>query len=145
MISEQQKELGWGKSVVQKISDDLRFEFPDHKGVSTSNLWMMVQFFEEYRDDMNLQTLSGEIGFSHNILILSNCKSRSERLFYLNSTIKFGWSFRILDHQIDNKTYEKHLLNQTNYDDLPAEKFENQKILAIKYHYCYSIGNCNVW
>jgi len=29
------------------------------------------------------------------------------------------------------------LLNQTNYDDLPAEKFKDQKILAIKDHYTF--------
>jgi len=58
-------------------------------------------------------------------------------MFYLTTAKKFDWSLRILVHQIDNKTYEKYLLNQVNYDHLPAEKFKDQKVLAIKAPYTF--------
>ena len=29
---------------------------------------------------------------------------------------KFGWTKDVLIHQIENKTYEKYLMNQTNFD-----------------------------
>jgi predicted nuclease of restriction endonuclease-like (RecB) superfamily len=137
MISEKQKELGWGKSVVENIAKDLKLEFPDQKGFSTRNLWLMMSYYSEYKDDIILQTVSAELSFSHNMAVISRCTTRNERIFYLTTAKKFGWSFRILDHQIDNKTYEKYLLNQTNYDDLLAEKFSNQKVLAIKDHYTF--------
>lgn len=119
MISEKQKELGWGKAVVQKISRDLKSEFPNQKGFSIANLWLMVQYYNEYQQDLFLQTLSGEIGFSHNALIFSKIKDRAKRIFYIESVKKYGWSYRVLEHQIANKTYEKYLLNQTNYDKKP--------------------------
>jgi predicted nuclease of restriction endonuclease-like (RecB) superfamily len=137
MISEKQKELGWGKAVIENISADLKKEFASTSGFSVSNLWYMVQFYTEYKDETILQPLVGEIGWVHNLLIFSKCHNVAERKFYILFTKKFGWSKRVLDHQIDNKTYEKYLLKQTNYDDLPAENFSNQKVLAIKDHYTF--------
>jgi predicted nuclease of restriction endonuclease-like (RecB) superfamily len=137
MISEKQMELGWGKSVVENISKDLQIEFPGAKGYSAYNLWLMVRLYNEYQGDAILEPLVPELGWSHHILILKKCIDRQERQFYFSAVKKFGWSKRVLDHQIDNKTYEKYLLNQTNYDDLPAEQFKNQKILAIKDHYTF--------
>jgi predicted nuclease of restriction endonuclease-like (RecB) superfamily len=32
------------------------------------------------------------------------------------ATKNFGWSKNVLVHQIENKTYEKYLLGQTNFD-----------------------------
>lgn len=137
MISEKQKELGWGKAVVETISVDLRTEFPKQKGFSVSNLWLMVKYYNEYQSDAFLQTLSGEISFSHNVAIFTKCKNPLERKFYTSSAKKFGWSFRVLQHQIENKTYEKYLLNQTNYDLEMTEDYTHQRNLAIKDHYTF--------
>jgi len=137
MISEKQKELGWGKSVVETIAKDLSKEFPEQRGFSTTNIWLMVQFYVEYEQHINLQSLIGEIGWTHNIRIFTKCKTPQERQFYIIAAQKFGWTTRVLEHQIGNKTFEKYLLNQTNYDDLPTEKFQHQKSLAIKDHYTF--------
>ncbi len=137
MISEKQKELGWGKSVVERIASDLQKEFPDQRGFSARNIWLMVNYYTEYKDDTFLQSMTAEIGFTHNVLIFSRCQDGLERKFYITMTKRFGWTTRVLEHQIENKTFEKYLLNQTNYDDLPAEKFKDQNILAIKDHYTF--------
>ena len=79
MISEKQKEHGWGKAVVVNISNDLKKEFPAVKGFSVTNVWYMVQFYSEYKDDTKLQPLVGEIGWSHNITILKKCRYKQER------------------------------------------------------------------
>jgi len=43
----------------------------------------------------------------------------------------------VLQHQIDNRSYEKYLLNQTNFDQsLPAE-LRAQAALAVKDHYTF--------
>ncbi len=126
MIYEKQQALGWGESVIVKIANDLQLEFSGQKGYSARNLRSMVLFYSEYKDDIIWQTLSAKLSFSHNMAIISKCKQKENRLFYLNAASKFGWSFRVLDHQIDNKTYEKYLLDQTNFDQLPAEKFKDQ-------------------
>ena len=101
-----------GKSVVERLSIDLTNDFPNQRGFSTRNIWLMVSFYSEYKDDTILQSLTAEISFTSNVLIFSKCKERDQRQFYIVATKKFGWTTRVLDHQIDNKTYEKYLLNQ---------------------------------
>ena len=137
MISKKQKELGWGKSVVETISKDLKMEFPHSKGFSSYSLWSMVRLYNEYQGDKELAPLVPEISWSHNITILKKCQSSEQRRFYLISSKKFGWSKRVLEHQIDNKTYQKYLLNQTNYDNESHATFKHQKQLAIKDHYTF--------
>lgn len=73
-------------------------------------------FYREYKDYPNLQPLAGEIAWTKNTLILDRCQDAQERKFYLRSTARYGWTRRVLDHQIDNQSYQKYLLNQTNFD-----------------------------
>ena len=49
MISEKQKELGWGKSVVENIANDLKSEFPGQRGFSSRNIWLMINYYSEYK------------------------------------------------------------------------------------------------
>lgn len=135
-ISEKQTE-NWGKSIVPTLSKELQIEFPGVGGFSTTNLWLMMQFYTEYQLDINLQPLVGEISWSKHTLILRKCKDSREREFYILSTKKFGWTKNILIHQIENKTFEKYLLNQTNFDETLPEKIKNQAILAVKDEYIF--------
>ncbi|MGZ0019920.1 PDDEXK nuclease domain-containing protein [Nitrosomonas sp. wSCUT-2] len=137
MIADQQEQQGWGKSVVERLSIDLKAEFGERSGFSVQNLWYMRQFYREYQNEKNLQPLVGEVSWSKHLIIMSRCKSPLAREFYLRSTARFGWSKRVLDHQIDNKTYEKYLLNQTNFDaTLPVPMAKEAK-LAVKDHYTF--------
>ena len=47
-IVEKQEALGWGKSVVETLSRDLKIEFPQMTGFSSDNLWRMRQFYSGY-------------------------------------------------------------------------------------------------
>lgn len=134
-IVEKQESLGWGKSVVKNLADELQKEFVGMKGFSERNLWNMRNFYIEYKEKAKLQTLSAEIGWSHNVVIFQKCKDNLEREFYIQMTIKFGWSFRVLDNHIDNKSYEKFLLNQTNFDKTLPQEYANQAKLAVKDEY----------
>src|SRR3989304_6103454 len=82
-IAERQEREGWGKSVVEKLSRDLRKEFLGTTGFSSQNLWYMRQIYLEYREHQNLQQLVGEIPWGQNILIISKIKSVPEREYYL--------------------------------------------------------------
>ncbi len=130
-----QNEFGWGKSVVKKLSLELQKEFVGIKGFSVQNLWNMRLFYLEYKDNEKLQTLSREIGWSHNLAILQKSKDNFEREYYISMTKKFGWSYRVLINQIEGKSYENFLLNQTNFDDTLEEKYKNQAVLAVKDEY----------
>ncbi|MCB9227124.1 MAG: DUF1016 domain-containing protein [Chitinophagales bacterium] len=135
-IAEKQAQ-SWGKAVVPTLSTELQREFPGVGGFSTTNLWLMAQFYDEYHTDENLQPLVGEISWTKHILILNKCKDSKERQFYILSTKKFGWTKNILIHQIENKTYEKYLLNQTNFDHTLSENVKNQAVLAVKDEYTF--------
>ncbi|MEA3314865.1 MAG: PDDEXK nuclease domain-containing protein [Campylobacterota bacterium] len=142
-IVKKQEQFGWGKSVVKNLSDELRKEFIGMKGFSVQNLWNMRLFYLEYSKNTKLQTLSREIGWSHNVAIFQKSKDNLEREFYIKMVIKFGWTYRVLDNQIDNKYYEKFLLNQTNFDNTVAEKYKNQAKLAVKDEYNFDFLELN--
>ena len=97
----------------------------------------MRQFYQEYSATPKLQPLVGEIGWAHNLLILSRCKEAQEREFYLRMTRKFGWSKNVLAHQIDNQSYEKSLLGQTNFDRALTPALRAQAKLAVKDEYAF--------
>jgi len=136
-IVARQNAEGWGKSVVERLSADLQREFPGVGGFSAQNLWYLRQFYQEYQDALNLQPLVGEIGWSHNLVIIGRCKEPLEREFYLRMTRKFGWSKNVLIHQIDNQTYEKSLLGQTNFDKALTTELRAQAKLAVKDEYTF--------
>lgn len=68
---------------------------------------------------------------------MNKCKEVQEKRFYILSTKKFGWTKDVLIHQIENKSYEKHLLNQTNFDLTVPEKIKEQAKLAVKDSYTF--------
>jgi predicted nuclease of restriction endonuclease-like (RecB) superfamily len=135
MIVEKQEQLGWGKSVVEQLSQDLQEEFPGQRGWSSQNLWYMRQFYLEYHENTNLQPLVGEIGWTHNILIMSKCKDDLQREFYIRMTKKYGWTKDVLIHQIEGNSYLLYATNQTNFEQTLPEKYRNQAVLAIKDEY----------
>ncbi len=139
-ISEKQI-LGWGKAIVPTLSKELQMEFQGIGGFSVGNLWLMAQFYSEYHLVENLVPLVREISWSKHIAILKKCKSDLERQFYILATKKFGWTKNVLITQIENKTYEKYLLNQTNFDQTLPDSIKNQAHLAVKDEYTFAFLN----
>ena len=52
-------------------------------------------------------------------------------------TRKFGWTKNVLINQIENQSYQKTLLNQTNFDKAVSENIRSQAKLAIKDEYTF--------
>ena len=77
-------EQGWGKHVMQQLADWLATQEPNLRGFSAQNLWRMKQFFETYQGNEKLSPLVRVLSWTHNLLILSKCKTEEERGFYLN-------------------------------------------------------------
>lgn len=139
-IYNQQTEKGWGKSIVQVLSKELQKEFPGAKGYSAANLWRMRNFYLNYRDSEKLAPLVREISWSNNVVIMEKCKDDLQKEFYLQMTIRYGWTKRILTNFIETQTYEKYLLNQTNFDmTLPQER-RTQAKLAVKDEYSFDFA-----
>jgi predicted nuclease of restriction endonuclease-like (RecB) superfamily len=106
ILAKQEKE-GWGAKVADQLSLDLKKEFPGMKGFSRRNLLYMRQFAATYPDFTIVQPLVAQISWSHNVLLLDKCQSNEERIWYAHKAVQFGWSKRVMVHQIETRLYER--------------------------------------
>ena len=67
----------------------------------------MKKFYFELSTNEKVQIASAQIPWSHNILILDKVKDTDERLWYMEKCVENGWSFDVLELQIDTKLYER--------------------------------------
>lgn len=137
LIIGKQQGKTWGFAVVEKLASDIRSEFPGIQGFSAPNLWRMKQFYEAYASSQKLSPLVREIGWTHNTIILMNCKDDLEREFYIRMTKAQGWTKNVLIHQIENQTYQKTLTSQTNFATTLPAPMQSQLALAIKDEYLF--------
>jgi predicted nuclease of restriction endonuclease-like (RecB) superfamily len=137
LITERQQGESWGKAIVKQLADDLQTAFPGVQGFSAANLWRMRSFYETYRQNEKLAPMVREIGWTHNLVIMERCKDNLQREFYLKMTRKCGWAKNVLIHQIENQSYEKTLLSQTNFDKTLPDNLQQQAKLAIKDEYTF--------
>jgi len=136
-IIERQEKYSWGKAVVEKLAFDLQKEYPGVHGFSAANLWRMRTFYQNYCKNAKLAPLVREISWAKNLAVMEKCKDDQEREFYIRMTRKFGWTKSVLIHQIENKSYEKYLANQTNFDKALPAKYKGQAKLAVKDEYTF--------
>ena len=149
LISARQNKEGWGKSVVERLSADLRHAFSQIAGFSPRNLWRMRSFYvawtEEIRklpqtvadlDGENLPLPVAEIPWGHNILLLEKLKSPSKRIWYADKTKEFGWSRAVLSHQIETDLHGRQGKAITNFSTtLPAPQSDlANQLLKDPYH-----------
>lgn len=132
-----QNENGWGKAIVEDLSLKLKNEFPNSTGYSARNLWRMRNFYLKFQQRENLPPLVAEISWTKIYVILEKCKDDLEQNFYFKMTQRYGWTKDVLVHNISIKTYEKYLLNQTNFEDQLPSEYKNQAILAVKDEYTF--------
>ena len=136
IVSSQQKH-GWGKAIVETLAKDLQTEFPGVAGYSADNLWRMRKFYLNYVNKPKLAPMVQEIAWAHNVIVMEKCKNDLSREFYLRMAKKFGWTKNVLVHQIENQSYEKTLLNQTNFSKTLPDKIRKQAKLAVKDEYTF--------
>ena len=106
-IIEKQNQFGWGKSVVELLSNDLRRMYPEVSGFSARNLWDMRRLYEEYKDYLFLRQAVAEIPWGHNLLILNKVSNIEARKYYITATAKLGWTRNTLLNQIKAGAYER--------------------------------------
>lgn len=143
IIVERQQAENWGKSVVERLGEDLRNEFPGMSGFSARNIWYMRQFYLCYGENPKLQPMVAEIGWTHNLIILDKCTDDLEREFYLRMTQKFGWTKNVLALRIQDQTYEKTLTGQTNFKENLPDSVKNQAALAVRDEYTFDFLELN--
>jgi predicted nuclease of restriction endonuclease-like (RecB) superfamily len=124
-IIKRQTANGWGAKVIEKISRDLRVEFPEMKGFSPQNLKYMRRFAEEYTVEAIGQQAIDQLPWGHNITIMYEILDKKEREFYIQKAIENGWSRNILSMQIETNLYKREGQAITNFrSKLPSPHSE---------------------
>ena len=100
----------------------------------------MRNFYLTYCDSVKLAPLVREISWSNNIIIMEKCKDDLQREFYTQMVKRYGWTKRILSNFIESQTYEKYLLNQTNFELTLPEERRIQAKLAVKDEYMFDFA-----
>jgi predicted nuclease of restriction endonuclease-like (RecB) superfamily len=137
LIVERKMDAKHGQAVAEQLAADLRTEFPGVSGFSRRNIFYMRELYVSYIGHPKVQPLVAQIGWTHNLIVLQRCDDMQEREFYIRMTRKFGWSKNILIHQIENQSYEKTLLGQTNFNKALTPKLRAQAKLAVKDEYTF--------
>lgn len=118
-----QQGSGWGSKVIDRLSQDLRREFPDMKGFSPRNLRYMRALAEAYHDEQIVLRLVAQIPWGHNQTLLNKLDDADQRLWYAQKSVEHGWSRNILDMQIDTNLYQRQGEAVTNFArTLPPEQ-----------------------
>ena len=109
----------WGNKFIDNLSIDLKMEFPNIQGFSIRNLKYMKKIALEYPDFEFVQEVLAQITWYHNVILMDKIKNTEERKWYINETIKNGWSTNVLKNQIKNKLYERQAIADkiTNFEN----------------------------
>lgn len=110
-ISEKVKSNAWGKSIVTEFASFVQSKYVGIKGFSAQNIWRMKQFYETYAGNEKLSTLSRELTWSNNVLIMVSAKTAEAQEFYMNLAIKNNYSARELERQLDSMLFERTMIS----------------------------------
>lgn len=134
-ILTRQSQEGWGAKVIDRLSQDLRREFPSLKGLSARNLKYMRAFAEAYSESQFVQQAAAQIPWFHNCVILDKVKDAAARQWYLQQVTTNGWSRNILTMQIESQLYQRQGQAITNFEATlpPAESDLARNVLKDPY------------
>ncbi|RRJ99004.1 DUF1016 domain-containing protein [Opitutaceae bacterium TAV3] len=110
-ISKKLATAEWGEGTIPQLATYIAQRHPDIKGFTSPNLFRMRRLFESYEKNEISATLSHQISWSHNALILSRAKRPEEREFYLRMTLREHWSYRELERQLNSALFERTVLS----------------------------------
>lgn len=152
-ILRQQELTGWGGKVIDRISADLKIDFPDFKGLSVRNLKYMQAFAKAYPDFGQIhggheQTIEkqhqeivqvplAQLTWYHHITLLDKVKQPEIRLFYIHKCVENGWSREVMVHQIETGLHLRIGKSITNFkqtlpdyqSDLAQQTIKNPYVL----------------
>lgn len=137
LLFELKIEKGHGAGVVNKLSVDLKTEFPD-LGLSPRNLWDMKRFFECYEQaDIKLRQAVAVLPWGHNLLIMNKTNFDDEAFFYASKAVELGWTRDVLLNYIKADSYhtEKQLPKSHNFGVALPEHLADQANEILKSSY----------
>ena len=135
-ILRRQKAEGWGAKVIDRLSKDLKEEYPDMTGLSARNLKYMRKFAEQWKDFSIVQRCVAQIPWRSNILLIDKLENTQSRLWYAQKLLENGWSRDVLDMMISSNLIERQgkIVNNFNTalptpdSDIAREMFKDPYI-----------------
>jgi len=128
-VSEKVQNGGWGKSVVEELSNHIVANFGNIRGFSPQNIWRMKQFYETYKDSQILSALLRELSWTNNLLVMSRAKTDEERFFYIRLSIDEKYSSRELERQFDTMRFERAAISERKLENLPVKREIKEQFL----------------
>jgi len=114
-ILRRQESEGWGAKVIDRLSVDLKEEFPDMDGFSARNLGSMKRFASVWPDPQILQQAVAKLQWRSILTLLAKVKDNSDREWYAQRALEYGWSSNVLNHMIDMRLIERKGKAVTNF------------------------------
>ncbi|WP_423462093.1 DUF1016 N-terminal domain-containing protein [Promicromonospora sp. MS192] len=100
-ILTRQRDQGWGAKVVDRISADLRREFPGQRSWSRRNLLYMRKVAEVWPTESEFVHQPGaQLPWRHVTVLLDKLRTRTEREWYAARAVENAWSRASLEFEI---------------------------------------------
>ena len=108
MLQQSQDADGWGKKTLQRLAVDLKNDYSEIKGFTVRNMQYMVQFFNEYNqeltmikravspiaksvisqlDEYNFTLPIKHLDWTHNLVLIKQVKDIRARYWYMVQSI----------------------------------------------------------
>lgn len=147
MLHTAQQAEGWGKGTLVRLSQDMKNEYPREKGFSVRNFQYMMQFFEEYNQELtmvkaitkpavaqlqeyNFTLPIRHVHWTHNVILMQRVKDVKARYWYMIQCLTSQWSKDFLAEAIKLDYYGKHGALANNFDaTLPEPEARGVKSL----------------
>ncbi|MDE6378312.1 MAG: PDDEXK nuclease domain-containing protein [Duncaniella sp.] len=134
-IVSMQSENRYGSRFFETLSRDLKAAIPDAKGLSSRNLQAMKKFYLMYSEILpqaaaesqssNLPQAVADLfripWGHHRLLIDKYFDEPLTALYYIEETVKHGWSRSVLDHMIDTRIHRRQGMAISNFKILLPE------------------------
>ncbi len=115
-ILEQQKKQGWGAKIIDRMSFDIKEEFPSLSGFSPRNLKYMRKFADAWPNFEIVQRTVALIPWRSNITLLDKLKDSDLRLWYAKKTIENGFGKDMLVFQIESELHLREGKTINNFE-----------------------------
>jgi len=108
-ILDRQESEGWGSRVIDRLSADLRQQFPEAKGFSPRSLKYMRAFAAAWTLEAIVQQPAAQLPWGHQMVLLDKASNTQARLWYAAAAVEHGWARNVLGHPIQNQPHARPL------------------------------------
>ena len=133
-LSEKVSSESWGSKVSDNLAEGINNAYPNLNGFNRPGLYRMMHFYETYKDNEIVSSLTRQISWTNNVIILSKAKAVEEKEFYIRLCIKNNYSTRELNRQISSGYYQRYLLSsglpiESSEKAIDEDDYPNTKVL----------------